>query len=88
MIVDGDSKLIIEAVQGRWEVPWKVKTLIDDVHLLACSSNRVCAHIYREANFVVDVLAHFGLTLVHPYVWYYCLPYVALNALNFDYTGN
>lgn len=87
--VKGDSKLIIEVVQGRWEVPWRVKTLIDDVHLLACTSSRVvCAHIYREANFVADVLAHFKLTFVHPHVWYYCLPSVALNAFNFDYTGN
>lgn len=41
-------------------------------------------HIYKEANFVADALAHVDLSLVNPHFWDYCLPHEAMIALRFD----
>lgn len=65
------------------EVPGKIKSIIEDACSLACFFNQVVwNHIYRKANFVIDVLAHFDLSLVNPHMWDYCLPAIALNAFN------
>ncbi|XP_009339970.1 uncharacterized protein LOC103932148 [Pyrus x bretschneideri] len=37
VMVEGDSKLIIEAVQGHWGIPWRVNSIINDISILAQS---------------------------------------------------
>ncbi|CAN6723400.1 unnamed protein product [Malus baccata var. baccata] len=45
-------------------------------------------HIYREANFVVDALAHVGLIVANPHFWDFCLLISTMEAFNFDCMGN
>ncbi|XP_009337067.2 uncharacterized protein LOC103929570 [Pyrus x bretschneideri] len=87
--VEGDSKLIIDAVQGHWGIPWRVSSIINDIRILARSFSHVdWKHIFREINFVADALAHLILSLSNPHYWDFCLPDVATPAFNFDCIGN
>ncbi|KAM1158695.1 hypothetical protein ACFX19_032522 [Malus domestica] len=89
VMVEGDSKLIIEVVQGHWGDPWRVSSIINDIPVLAWSFSHIdWKHIFKEANFVTDALAHLGLSLSNPHFWDFCLPDVALPAFNFDCIGN
>ncbi|XP_050133175.1 uncharacterized protein LOC126609250 [Malus sylvestris] len=64
VMVDEDSKLIIEVVQGHWGIPWRVSSIINDIRILTRSFSHVnWKHIFREATFVADALAHLGLSL-------------------------
>ncbi|KAM2075382.1 hypothetical protein ACFX1T_038279 [Malus domestica] len=40
VVVERDTKIVIEAVKGSWEVPWKVNTLIEDAWVLLAPSGR------------------------------------------------
>ncbi|KAB2613285.1 hypothetical protein D8674_035601 [Pyrus ussuriensis x Pyrus communis] len=61
IMVEGDSKLIIEAVQGTSSVLWRVKTIIDDIKLIAGSFDLISwNHVYQKANFVVNVVTDVG----------------------------
>ncbi|XP_068344178.1 uncharacterized protein [Pyrus communis] len=64
VMVERDSKLIIEAMQGHWGIPWRVSSIINDIRILAQSFSQVdWKHIFREADFIADALAHIGMSL-------------------------
>lgn len=57
ILVKGDSKLVIDAVQGTSSVPWRVMNIIEDIKNIARSLEYISwAHVFREANFVVDAI--------------------------------
>ena len=35
VMVEGDSKLIIDVVHGHWGIPWRVSSIINDTRILA-----------------------------------------------------
>ncbi|XP_062021172.1 uncharacterized protein LOC133737678 [Rosa rugosa] len=62
IVVEGDSKLLIDCIQGSYEVPWRIRLMIQDIKQLAQQFEVIIfRHIYREANFVTDHLT----TLAH-----------------------
>ncbi|CAN6579448.1 unnamed protein product [Malus baccata var. baccata] len=57
IMVEGDSKLVIHAVQGTSGVPWRVRNIVEDIKLIARSFEYISwNHVFHEANFVVDAI--------------------------------
>ncbi|XP_057814100.1 uncharacterized protein LOC131028005 [Cryptomeria japonica] len=60
--IEGDSKLIMEAVSGRSVAGWKVEVILRDVRiLLAKIYSFTLPHIHREGNVVADSMDAFGM---------------------------
>ncbi|KAB2625369.1 hypothetical protein D8674_017029 [Pyrus ussuriensis x Pyrus communis] len=52
IIVEGDSKLVIEAIRGSYHASWRLKTILADIRRLSNSFEVICwKHVFREANF-------------------------------------
>lgn len=61
IIVEGDSKTLIDAINGRIDVPWWIKFLVHDIHTLVRGfSDVVFRHIFTEVNFIADNSVDFG----------------------------
>ena len=59
--VEGDSKILIDAINGKFTTPWRIKTIVADIQLLKLKFRNITfRHIWREANFVADKLANLG----------------------------
>ncbi|KAL6145612.1 hypothetical protein ACLB2K_056298 [Fragaria x ananassa] len=83
--VEGNSKLVIDAVNGVLTPPWKLLKLIHDIKFLSNSFEFVCfQHVFRETNFVTNVLANLGHMLSNLHCWEECVPSEASSALAFD----
>ncbi|KAL6190194.1 hypothetical protein ACLB2K_036592 [Fragaria x ananassa] len=68
--VEGDSKLVIDAVNGVSTPPWRLLKLIQDIKTLSNSFEFVCfKHVFREANFVANALANLGHRLSNLCFW-------------------
>ena len=48
--VEGDNKIIIQAVQGRIKVPWKIQTLLQDIN----TSSQCCNQVTISLNFLLS----------------------------------
>jgi len=68
--LEGDNQVLIQAVQGRAQVPREIQTLVEDIlaYFRLCNHVRV-NHIFREGNRAADWLAKFGLNLCSTIVW-------------------
>jgi len=59
--IEGDNKLIIQAIQGQVSVPWELCTIVKDIQTTIDQCNQVLSrHIYREANMAADWLSKLG----------------------------
>ncbi|KAB2600364.1 hypothetical protein D8674_010635 [Pyrus ussuriensis x Pyrus communis] len=78
VLVEGDSKLVLDAICGAYDAPWNLKP-IEDI-----------SYIFKEANFVADALVSIGLNSSNFCIWDACLPVEAHLAFQFDCisTGN
>lgn len=88
LIIEGDSKLLIDCINGKCSIPWRASTLIRNIKFLACSVQEVSfTHIFREANSVADVLADIGYGSDGERIWFQKLPSEASPALFHDQLG-
>ena len=63
--IEGDNLLVIEALQGRSAIPWQIKYVIQDVHIMPNQVDHVKVnYIYREANMAADWLSKYGYSLL------------------------
>ncbi|KAI5350043.1 hypothetical protein L3X38_002934 [Prunus dulcis] len=61
ILVEGDSKLIINCVKQEAEPPWSICTLIQGIKLLSSFCGDLSSnHIYRRTNFTADAVANLG----------------------------
>jgi len=61
LIVEGDNSLVIAAFNRELEVPWRLKTVMQDIQILAQRAQFIqVTHIYREANMAADWLSKLG----------------------------
>ena len=82
--VEGDSKLVIDAVNGVSAPPWRLKKIIEDIRMLAQDLEAIhFKHIFREANFVADAIADLGHNC-SAVTWHDGVPKEASRALLFD----
>ncbi|XP_062005816.1 uncharacterized protein LOC133722997 [Rosa rugosa] len=83
--VEGDSKLVIDAVNGIVTLPWRLLKLIEDIRTIATSFSQISfKHIYREVNFVADAIADLGHEAMSPMFWSDKVPREASRAVLFD----
>ncbi|RXI04559.1 hypothetical protein DVH24_038833, partial [Malus domestica] len=79
-----NSKLVINTVQGLCGVPWRLRPIIEDIRWLTSSFSLVkWTHIFRETNFVADVIVS-DLSLHTMLIWDTCIHDVAYSAFIFD----
>ena len=61
LVIEGDNSMIIGAFNKELEVPWCIKTVMQDIQVLAQQTHFIqVIHIYREANMAADWLSKFG----------------------------
>ena len=81
--VEGDSKLVINAVNQVSAPPWRLLSLLQDIKLLGSSfESSSFKHVFREANFVANILANLGHSVDNYRVWLDCVPSEATLALS------
>ncbi|XP_024190134.1 uncharacterized protein LOC112194109 [Rosa chinensis] len=85
VLVEGDSKLVIDVINKKCTIPWRLRTLARDIACLASSFDHIdFSFAPREANFVTDAIANHGHSLKNPFTWKGKLPLSALTTYNFD----
>ena len=68
--VEGDKKIIIQAVQGRIKVLWEIQTLLHDItSFLKCCNQVTISHIYQQGKSATDWLAKRSVSLYSALVW-------------------
>ncbi|XP_004292219.1 PREDICTED: uncharacterized protein LOC101302904 [Fragaria vesca subsp. vesca] len=83
--VEGDSKLIIDIVNGVCDLPWRLLKVVQDIKLLSCHFESIrFKHVFREANFVANALANLGHRVQISRLWVECVPPEASLAIAFD----
>lgn len=69
IVVDGDSKIVIDAVARKCAVPCKIRTIVEDIICLALSFELIeWNHAYREANFTTNAITSLGHNYTNLYV--------------------
>ncbi|ONI28918.1 hypothetical protein PRUPE_1G168800 [Prunus persica] len=82
ILVEGDSKLIIDCVKQEADPPWRLKVGVEigdldlrDIKLLSSFCGDLSLnHIYSEANFTADAVANLGHGLNPSKLWESGLP--------------
>ncbi|KAL6224535.1 hypothetical protein ACLB2K_003390 [Fragaria x ananassa] len=83
--VEGDSKLVIDVINGRISTLWRLLKIIQDIRMIAMSFTSISfKHIFREAKFVTDAIAHECHLLPNGCTWMGSCPFAATRALLFD----
>ena len=61
LIIEGDNLSVIQAIKRVWKVPWSIHALISDAEIdLQKLESYSIHHVFREANFAADWMAHHG----------------------------
>lgn len=85
ILVEGDSKILIDCLLGITHVTWRIITLVHDIKQLAQHFNVISfKHVMLEANFVADSLANLGHSKEDTCIWVNILPIEPIQALHFD----
>ncbi|XP_024200511.1 uncharacterized protein LOC112203832 [Rosa chinensis] len=83
--VEGDSLLIINCINKVCATPWRIRSLIADITCLVAKFEAASfSHVFREANFVADLITSMGHDLSNPKIWINSIPTVASTALLLD----
>jgi len=70
IFIEGDNKVLIQAVQEHIQPLWKIQVLVQDIYYYLQSCNHVIvSHIFREGNWAADWLAKLGLLLSSTVLW-------------------
>ena len=83
--VEGDSKLVIDAVNGIVAIPWRILKLVQEIRFLRNFFDYISfKHIFRETNFVANAVANFGHKVGAVRFWEESIPLKASLELSFD----
>ena len=68
--VEGDSKLVIDAVNEISSSPWKLLKFVQDIKTLSSSFEFVkFKHVFRKVNFVANALTNLGHRVDNMNMW-------------------
>lgn len=85
ILVEGDSKILIDNINEKWAIPWHRKSLVQDIKATANDFIFISfKHIYREANFVAYKITHLGHSVSSSSVWFNCLPFYVSPVFHLD----
>jgi len=55
IVIKGDNKVLIQALKGKIQIPWKLSNRIEDIHIWQKQGIQLhINHLFREANMAVD----------------------------------
>lgn len=55
VLIEGDSKFVIDCINNKVSVPWSIRLLVQDIRLLSSYCEEISFHhVFREANFTAD----------------------------------
>lgn len=61
LIIEGDNISVIQAIKRVWKIPWSIYALVTDAEIdLQKLDSYIIQHVFREANFAADWMAHHG----------------------------
>lgn len=84
IIVEKDSKILIDSLMGTIATPWQTKFFVQDILRLASYYSHIWfVQIWREANFIADAIAKAG-HYVNVLIWECSLPLSATNVFHLD----
>ena len=73
LVIEGDNSMVIGAFNKTMKFPWCIKTIMQDIHLLARQTHVFNAtHIFREANMAADWLSKFGHSIADTWLDTHC----------------
>ncbi|XP_060211916.1 uncharacterized protein LOC132639487 [Lycium barbarum] len=58
VMLESDSLSMINIIQGRWEIPWKISMEVNKINFWRNKGQVQFAHILREGNALADFLAN------------------------------
>lgn len=58
LILETDSIMLKNMVEGRWETPWCISTEVEKIRRVMENFNVIIHHIYREGNTLADFLTN------------------------------
>ena len=68
--IEGDNRILMQAVQRKIQVPWKIQVLVQDITTFLDSFNKVIInYIFIQGNSVANWMAKFGLSIHSTNVW-------------------
>ena len=68
--VEGDSKILIDSINKKCNIPWRIHSLVKDIWMLASNFATISFHhILREANFAADAVANFDNNFTSASSW-------------------
>lgn len=82
---EGDSKILIDCINKKIGIPWKIKPIIEDIwSLVPYFSSISFHHVWREANFAADAIADSVFDDGQALSWSTSYPVSVRNAIVFD----
>ncbi|OIT35470.1 hypothetical protein A4A49_11146 [Nicotiana attenuata] len=61
VMIESDSQILINAINGQSFIPWQINQLVKQIVHLKNIGNYSFSDYYREANGPADLLANWGL---------------------------
>ena len=62
--IEGDNRILIQAVKRKIQVPWEIQVLVQDISTFLDRFNNVFInYAFRQGNCIVDWLAKYELSI-------------------------
>jgi len=75
LIVEGDDKVVIQAIQGQIHIPWKIQTMIRDIqNMIPPYVHCLFQHTYREGNMATDWVAKYDCSIRATSIFFFSFP--------------
>ncbi|CAL8991586.1 unnamed protein product [Prunus brigantina] len=88
IVIEGDSKFVIDSIQGKANPPWCIQQIIQDIWALSSSIASIrFQHVFREANFTADAVAKLDHGFSNQVLWELGLPLSVRTPFYFDLFG-
>ncbi|CAL2240658.1 unnamed protein product [Prunus armeniaca] len=88
IVIEGDSKLVIDSILGKANPSWCIQRIIQDIWALSSSVASIrFQHVFREANFTAYAVAKLGHGLSNQVLWEHGLPLSVRTPFYFDLFG-
>lgn len=63
IIIESDSWIMVQILQGNWEVPWSVTMEVNSIRALMCNISVRVIHSFREGNTLADFFTNLVFVL-------------------------
>ncbi|KAL6584913.1 hypothetical protein OROMI_004202 [Orobanche minor] len=88
VLVEGDSKIIIDCLNKKCRTPWRIISILDDINILASKFDEISFnHVWHEANFAADAVASCSQDDLRAMAWTTNFPLKIRKAVRFDSSG-